>query len=99
MPNNRGSKPPYKSTLRRQFYLQMKIKFFKSPADFRRWLEKHHGSAKELLVGYYKKGSGQPSITWPESVDEALCFGWIDEIRRRVDEQEEADAACRARGV
>ena len=86
MPNNRGSKPTYKSTLRRQFYLQMKIKFFKSPADFRKWLEKHHGSAKELLVGYYKKGSGQPSITWPESVDEALCFGWIDGIRRRVDD-------------
>jgi len=64
----------------------MKIRFFKSPADFRKWLEKNHASAQELLVGYYKKDSGYPSITWPESVDEALCFGWIDGIRRRVDD-------------
>jgi len=60
--------------------------FFRKPADFRRWLEKNHQTAKELLVGFYKKDSGRPSITWPESVDEALCFGWIDGIRKRVDE-------------
>ena len=64
----------------------MKIKFFKSPGDFRKWLEKHHASTQELLVGYYKKSSGRPSMTWPESVDEALCFGWIDGIRRSVDD-------------
>ncbi|MFY9555746.1 MAG: YdeI/OmpD-associated family protein [Blastocatellia bacterium] len=64
----------------------MKIRFFKSPADFRKWLEKHHATVEELWVGYYKKSSGKPSITWPESVDQALCFGWIDGIRKSVDE-------------
>jgi uncharacterized protein YdeI (YjbR/CyaY-like superfamily) len=52
--------------------------FFRTPSDFRKWLERHHDTADELLVGFYKKGSGKPSITWPESVDEALCFGSID---------------------
>jgi uncharacterized protein YdeI (YjbR/CyaY-like superfamily) len=61
-------------------------KFFKSPSDFRKWLAAHHTNAKELLVGFCKKDSGKPSITWPESVDEALCFGWIDGIRRRIDD-------------
>ena len=64
----------------------MKIQFFKSPVDFRKWLEKHHATTTELLVGFYKKSSGKASITWPESVDEALCFGWIDGIRKSVDE-------------
>lgn len=64
----------------------MKPKFFKTPPDFRNWLKAHHNKEKELLVGFYKKDSGRPSITWPESVDEALCFGWIDGIRRRIDE-------------
>lgn len=64
----------------------MKPRFFPNPAAFRAWLETHHASAGELLVGFYKKGSGRPSITWPESVDEALCFGWIDGIRRSIDE-------------
>lgn len=60
--------------------------YFDSPAAFRRWLEQHHATATELLVGYHKAHTGRPSMTWPESVDEALCFGWIDGIRRRVDE-------------
>jgi len=60
-------------------------KFFKTPSAFRKWLEAHHASAKELWVGFYKKGSGKPSIDWPESVDEALCFGWIDGIRKSID--------------
>lgn len=60
--------------------------FFATPADFRRWLEQHHASAPELLVGYRKLGSGLPSMTWSESVDEALCFGWIDGVRRRLDD-------------
>jgi uncharacterized protein YdeI (YjbR/CyaY-like superfamily) len=64
----------------------MKPTFFRSPSDLRKWLGAHHATAKELLVGFYKKGSGKPSITWPESVDEALCVGWIDGIRRRVDD-------------
>jgi len=61
-------------------------KFFKSPSDFRKWLATNHAKEKELLVGFYKKNTGKPSITWPQSVDEALCFGWIDGIRRRIDE-------------
>jgi len=65
----------------------MKPTFFATPADFRKWLERHHDTADELLVGFYKKGSGRPSITWPESVDEALCFGWIDGIRRSIDDE------------
>jgi uncharacterized protein YdeI (YjbR/CyaY-like superfamily) len=64
----------------------MKPRFFKTHAELRAWLEKNHDSATELLVAYYKKGSGKPSVTWPESVDEALCFGWIDGIRRSLDE-------------
>jgi uncharacterized protein YdeI (YjbR/CyaY-like superfamily) len=64
----------------------MKPEFFKSQSDFRRWFEKHHITSKELLVGFYKKSSGHPSITWPESVDEALCFGWIDGIRKSIDD-------------
>ena len=64
----------------------MKPTFFKTQPDFRRWFEKHHATTKELLVGFYKKGSGKPSITWPESVDQALCFGWIDGIRRSIDD-------------
>lgn len=65
----------------------MSPKFFKSPAAFRKWLEAHHAKSKELWVGFYKKSSGKPSITWPESVDEALCFGWIDGIRKSIDEE------------
>ena len=64
----------------------MKPRFFRTAAEFRTWLRRHHATAAELLVGFYKKSSGKPSITWPESVDEALCYGWIDGIRKRVDE-------------
>ncbi len=65
----------------------MEPTFFATPDDFRRWLEAHHDTETELVVGFYKKGSGRPSITWPESVAEALCFGWIDGIRRSIDEE------------
>ncbi len=64
----------------------MRIKYFKSATDFQKWLEKNHATATELWVGFYKRDSGKPSITWPESVDQALCFGWIDGIRKGVDE-------------
>ncbi len=64
----------------------MKITFFRAPTDLRKWFEKHHATTQELWVGYYKTSSGKPSITWPESVDEALCFGWIDGIRKSVDD-------------
>lgn len=60
--------------------------FFSTPAQFRDWLEKNHAHAAELWVGFHKVGSGKPSITWPQSVDEALCVGWIDGIRKSIDD-------------
>jgi uncharacterized protein YdeI (YjbR/CyaY-like superfamily) len=60
--------------------------FFETPAEFRAWLEEHHADETELLVGFHKKGTGRPSLTWPESVDQALCFGWIDGVRRSLGE-------------
>lgn len=65
----------------------MKATFFKSSAHFRKWLEKNHKTKKELLVGYYKVGTKTPSITWSQSVEQALCFGWIDGIRRTIDDK------------
>lgn len=65
----------------------MKPTFFETPALFRRWLKEHHNTASELWVGFHKKASGRPSITWPQSVDEALCFGWIDGVRKRLDDE------------
>jgi uncharacterized protein YdeI (YjbR/CyaY-like superfamily) len=65
----------------------MKATFFKTPATFRKWLEKNHLKEKELLVGFYKVDSGRQSITWSESVDQALCFGWIDGIRKSIDKE------------
>jgi len=62
------------------------VLFFATPAEWRAWLAEHHDTETELVVGFWKKGSGKPSITWSESVDEALCFGWIDAIRRGIDE-------------
>ena len=64
----------------------MRPTFFATSADWRRWLGKHHATVSELWVGFHKTGTGRPSITWPESVDEALCFGWIDGIRKSLDE-------------
>jgi uncharacterized protein YdeI (YjbR/CyaY-like superfamily) len=58
--------------------------FFAKPAEFRAWLEKNHDRAGALLVGFHKVGSGKPSMTWPESVDQALCFGWIDGVRKSL---------------
>ncbi len=59
--------------------------YFATPAAWRGWLAKNHDKARELWVGFYKRGSGKPSITWPQSVDEALCFGWIDGVRKSID--------------
>ena len=64
----------------------MKPTFFRTPAEFREWLLKYHATKDELLVGFYRKHSGRPSITWPESVDQALCFGWIDGVRKSLDD-------------
>jgi uncharacterized protein YdeI (YjbR/CyaY-like superfamily) len=66
-------------------------KFFRSSDQLREWLRKHHASRAELWVGLYKKGSGRPSITWPELVDQLLCFGWIDGVRKSVDEDSYAN--------
>lgn len=63
------------------------VTFFETQQDFRNWLEAHHELATELLVGYYKVGSGKPSMSWSQSVDQALCFGWIDGVRRSIDKE------------
>lgn len=63
----------------------MEPKFFKKQSDFRKWLEKNHQKETELIVGFYKVDSGKPSMSWSESVDEALCFGWIDAVRKSID--------------
>ncbi|RFS14539.1 YdeI family protein [Emticicia sp. C21] len=65
----------------------MKPTFFPHQSDFRKWLAENHEKEKELIVGFYRVDSGKPSITWSQSVDEALCFGWIDGIRRSVDHE------------
>ena len=61
--------------------------YFKDQNEFRKWLEKNHDKKSEIIVGYYKVATGKPSMTWPQSVDQALCFGWIDGIRRSVDDE------------
>ncbi len=63
----------------------MEAVFFATPAEFRAWLEANHDKASELVVGFYKVGSGKPTITYPQAVDLALCFGWIDGVRRSLD--------------
>jgi uncharacterized protein YdeI (YjbR/CyaY-like superfamily) len=64
----------------------MEATFFSTPAEFRAWLEENHETASEVWVGYYKKATGKPTMTWSEAVDEALCFGWIDGKVQRIDE-------------
>ena len=61
--------------------------YFSTEADFRRWLEANHETAPELLVGFWKKGSGKASIDWPQARDQALCFGWIDGVRKSLGEE------------
>ena len=65
----------------------VKPTFFATAAAFRAWLKKHHKTADELWVGYYRRECGKPSISWQQSVDEALCFGWIDGIRKKVSDE------------
>lgn len=67
--------------------MNAKPRFFACPAAFRAWLKANHKKAPELIVGYYKKHTGKPSMTWPESVAEALCYGWIDGLRRGLDDE------------
>jgi uncharacterized protein YdeI (YjbR/CyaY-like superfamily) len=61
--------------------------FFEAPEQFGRWLKEHHATTSELWVGFHKKGTGRPSLTWPQSVDEALCVGWIDGIRKSLGDE------------
>lgn len=63
------------------------VTHFATPEEFRAWLTEHHAQRDELWVGFWKKATGKPSITWPESVDQALCFGWIDGIRQKIDDE------------
>ncbi|MBI4663677.1 MAG: YdeI/OmpD-associated family protein [Verrucomicrobia bacterium] len=63
----------------------MRILFFKSSSEFRQWLEENHDKTSELWVGFYKKDSGKTGVNYSEALDDALCFGWIDGIRKRVD--------------
>ena len=63
----------------------MKTLFFATPADFCAWLEKNHATEKEASIGFYKRDCGKPSITWPESVDAALSYGWIDGVRKTIE--------------
>jgi uncharacterized protein YdeI (YjbR/CyaY-like superfamily) len=65
--------------------LEIKPTFFATQEHFRKWLEKNHSKASELFVGFYKVNSGKPSMTWSESVDQAICFGWIDGVRKSID--------------
>ena len=60
--------------------------FFKGQAEYRAWLEKNHDKAAELWIGFWRKSTGKPSLTWQECVDQSLCFGWIDGIRKTIDE-------------
>ncbi|WP_246606026.1 YdeI/OmpD-associated family protein [Paractinoplanes toevensis] len=64
----------------------MEAQFFDTADDLRAWFEQHHESALELFVGYWKKGSGRAGVSHPEAIEQALCFGWIDSIARRIDE-------------
>ena len=65
----------------------MKIVFFKAPAEFRAWLRRHHAEQRILHVGFHKRHTGTPSLTWPQAVEEALCYGWIDGVRHRIDNE------------
>src|SRR6218665_637514 len=65
----------------------MNVRYFSHQSDFRKWLEENYETAKEIIVGFYKVNSGKPSLTWSQSVDEALCFGWIDGIRKSIDQE------------
>jgi uncharacterized protein YdeI (YjbR/CyaY-like superfamily) len=65
----------------------MKVVFFPAQKDLRKWFEKNHKKEKELFVGYYKVSTGKPTVSWSQSVDEAICFGWIDGIRKSIDEE------------
>ncbi len=63
------------------------LKYFKTPSSLRKWFNSNHKKSSELWIGFYKKDSGKPSVTYPEALDEALCFGWIDGIRKRIDDE------------
>lgn len=65
----------------------MTARYFATPAKLRQWFDEHHAATRELVIGFYKKGTGKPSVTYPEALDEALGVGWIDGVRKRVDDE------------
>ena len=65
----------------------MAARYFTTPAKLRQWFVAHHADTRELLIGFYKKATGKPSVTYPQALDEALCVGWIDGVRKRVDDE------------
>ncbi len=69
-----------------QMDLAMQIQLFRSSSEFREWLASNHDKVHELWVGFYKKNSGKAGISYPQAVDEALCFGWIDGIKKALDD-------------
>jgi uncharacterized protein YdeI (YjbR/CyaY-like superfamily) len=83
----RGTDPSAGATDSMADFSSMEPITFPTAAVFRRWLEQHHDTERELWVGYYRKAAGKPGMTWQESVDEALSFGWIDGIRKRIDDE------------
>lgn len=66
---------------------KVSVTFFETQDGFRKWLESHHEKETELIVGFYKVDSGKPSMSWSQSVDQALCFGWIDGVRKSIDKE------------
>ena len=64
-----------------------RLRFFRSGSEFRKWLEKNHSKSDELWIGFYRKDSGRGGMSYPQALDEALCYGWIDGIRKKLDER------------
>lgn len=84
-PRTKPATPRQTSTHPPEVAGERHLRFFPTPASFRAWLSAHHATETELWLGFHKKATGRPSLTWQESVREALCFGWIDGVRKSVD--------------
>ena len=74
-------------TARRPYPVQMNAQFFATADELRAWFHEHHETAPELFVGYWKKGTGGTGVSHPEAIEQALCFGWIDSVARRLDDR------------
>src|SRR5262249_53982266 len=87
VPDQAPRRRPRQTPPHRRRMKPLRPRFFATQDLFRAWLEKNHEAEEELLVGFYKRDSGRPSMPWPESVDQALCFGWIDGVRKSLDDE------------